>query len=93
MPKIFTMPLAASTSYRINANTSAIGVTLINNSTSTGGISVTGTAKAYINDAPVESAAIVYAPGEVQTIGIDAPGLELIISTDAGTTGKLLIVI
>lgn len=93
MPKIFTMPLEADKEYKINANTNAIGITLINDSGSAGGISVTGKAKVYINDEVVESQPIVYGPGEMQSIGVDAPGVELIINTAGATTGKLLIVI
>lgn len=93
MPKIFTMPLEASTTYRIKSNANANGITLVNDAGSAGGISVNGTAKTYINDTPVDSVPIIYAPGETQSIAMSEPGVELTIITDAGTTGKLLLVI
>jgi hypothetical protein len=89
--KIFTMPLAASSQYVISDETSALGITIVNDTASASDISITGTTPATINGVYTAPSAVTLAKSETISLTSSSP-LSLIIDVAAGTTGKLILI-
>lgn len=88
--KLFTKVLAAGSVYVFANDASATGGVLVNDTSSAGTIEFLGTAQVLVNGVLENSSAIVLAAGEFISFSSVTP-LEFTITTQAATTGKLLI--
>lgn len=89
--KIFTTILAESTQYILTDETAAIGITIVNDSTSASTISITGTTPVMLSGVYTLPSAVTLA--KTETISLTSTSaLNLIIDVAAGTTGKLILI-
>lgn len=90
--RTFTTPIAASSNYSFNINAGVKSVTIYNDTTSTGVINVKGNTSCILNGNSVSSADIPLTAGDSIVVASDTP-FELTITSGAGVTGKLILLL
>lgn len=88
--QLFTLNLDAAQSYEFTNESSANGGVLVNDAGSAGQIFIQGTANIVVNGNVTSSQPIPVTAGQFIVFGAITP-LSFTITTDAATTGKLML--